>query len=47
MGGGSRSGAAFIVVEVVTCRRVSQCSDIRQRSSESRLEIEIEAGHHK
>ena len=45
IGGGSRSGAAFIVVEVVACRRVSQRSDIRQRSSESRLEIEIEAGH--
>jgi len=46
MGRGPRFGGAFVVVEVVACRRVSQGSDIRQCSSESRSEIEIEAGHH-
>jgi len=43
----SRPGAAIVVVEVVACSRVSQRSDIRQCSSESGLEIKIEAGHHR
>ena len=42
VGRGSRSDAAFIAVEVVACRRVSQCSDIRQCSGESQWEIKIE-----
>lgn len=46
VGRGSQADATSIAVEVVTGRRVSQCSDIRQRSGESQLEIEIETDHH-